>query len=185
MAINVLQLALMLKHCLILCIRDRGENSLLVSTLHPELGKQEFLAKGAKNIGAKLTPFLQPLHLVHLWLAPTRSAYPTIQEVMPVASYLPAAYPALKFALRVAQVLDMVSFPQLEARAFMRDTARILLLMRDPRTEENDLTKLWIQFELVTLSYLGRAPDTKAIRAKSLPHLSLHLERMIMHSISL
>ncbi len=174
----------MLKHCLILSVKDVGENSLLVNVLHPELGKQEFLARGAKNIGAKLTPFLEPLSLVHLWLAPTRSHRPPIQEVAPVASYLPLTYPALSFALRMASLLEKVSFPYLEARAFMRDTARILLLMRKSHTQESDLERLWIQFELLTLSYLGIVPEMKAIRAKSLPSLSLHLERMIMNSIS-
>lgn len=174
----------MLKHCLILSLKDVGENSILVSVLHPELGKQEFLARGAKNIGAKLTPFLQPLSLVHLWLAPTRGGRATIQEVDVVKSYLPLSYPALSFALRMASLLEKISFPYLEARAFMRDTARILLLMQKPHTGKDDAARLWIQFELLVLSYLGITPETKTMRAKSVSLLSSHLEHMIIHSVS-
>ncbi|MBI3335261.1 MAG: recombination protein O N-terminal domain-containing protein [Candidatus Portnoybacteria bacterium] len=170
----------MLKNCLVLKLQDFGENSLIVTLLHSQLGKVECLAKGGKNIGAKLTPFLQPSSLVNLWLAPAKGSLPTIREVEAARSYLPLGdYFGLKFSLHVLALLEKVTHPSLECRDLMRSTLEILKVVLRPRLPIADLKKLWIQFELCVLSHLGIKPDTKTIRAHNLDALAHILEKRI------
>lgn len=174
----------MINHCLVLSLRDFGENSLIVTLLHPHLGRLECLAKGGKNIGAKLTPSLQPLFLVNLWLAPTKGELPTIQEVEAIRSYLPMEnYLALKFSLHSALLLEKVAHPFLESKDLLKGSLEILRIICTKRLPVSELKKLWIQFELSILSYLGVKPETKSIRAYDLDRLAHILEKRIYHHL--
>lgn len=174
----------MLKNCLVLKLQDFGENSLIVTLLHPRLGRLECLARGGKNIGAKLTPSLQPLFLVNLWLAPTKGEIPTIREVEVLRSYLPLkGYLGLKFSLHVLVLLEKVTHPFLEARELVKSTLEILKVVSRLHLPIADLKKLWIQFELGILSHLGVKPEAKTIRAYNLDRLAHILEKRIYHHL--
>lgn len=174
----------MLKHCLVLNLHDFGENSLLVTVIHPYLGKQEFLAKGGKHIHAKLTPSLQPLHFVHLWLAPARGEIATIREVEVIRQYLPARYLALRLALRICDLLTRAAFPNLECADFMRQTIRMLNRVSAQSFPAAALKKVWIQFELALLSYLGVKPEAEAIFVTNINDLARQLERRIEDALA-
>lgn len=135
-------------------VRDFRENSLLVTVLHPQLGKVECLAKGAKHIGAKLTPWVQPLSLTHLLLASSRSELPCIREVEIIKKYTPSSPLALKLSLRILSLLDNTTYARLECEVLMRNALSLLTVISSSPPLP-DLKKLWIQFELLLLEYLG------------------------------
>lgn len=168
----------MLKNCLVISARDFRENSLLVSVLHPQLGKIECLARGAKHIGAKLTPWVQPLYVIHLLLAPTRGELPCIREVEAVKNYTPLTPLALRLSLRILSLLDKTMYPNLECKAFMKNTSFLLnaISLSPPLS---DLKKFWIQFELLLLEYLGVKPEYKAMPTSDIHILARYLEKRI------
>lgn len=174
----------MLKNCLVLKLRDFGENSLLVTVLHPYLGKQEFLARGGKHIHAKLTPALKPLNFVHLWLAPTRGEIATIREVEVIRQYLPSRYLALRLALRMCDLLTRAAFPNLECADFMRQTMMMLSRVSLQSFPTGALKNVWIQFELALLSYLGIEPEVKAIAVPTINDVARQLERRIEDALT-
>lgn len=174
----------MLKNCLVLKLRDFGENSLLVTVLHPYLGKQEFLAKGGKHIHAKLTPSLKPLNFIHLWLAPTRGEIATIREVEIIRQYLPSRYLTLRLALRICGLLTRSVFPNLECPDFMRQTIRMLNRISAQSFPTGASKNVWIQFELALLSYLGVEPKIGAISVLTPNDLARQLERRIEDALA-
>lgn len=169
----------MLRNCLILGVRDYKENSLLVTILHPQLGRQEFLAKGAKRISAKLTPWLMPLTIVDLWITTSKHDLPIIREVQEVESLLPKEYLPLRFALKAASMLQEVTYPYLEADDLMRGILRILRFITTRGLDAKRLTKVWITFELEILAFLGVRPDTTRLGEDNLDTLARSLERKI------
>jgi len=173
----------MLKHCLILNLRDFGENSLIVIVLHPQLGKQEYLAKGAKNIGAKLTPWLQPLCFVELELTPSKRELPTIREVQLVKNYLPSGYLPSRLSLRISSFLDMATYPQLECTEFMGKILALLEILTNSSISLKDLRRCWVQFELLLLHYLGVIPDLGTLPRGDINRIARYLERKIHQAL--
>lgn len=160
-------------------LRDFGENSLSVTIIHPQLGKQEFLAKGGKEIGAKLTPWIQPLSFVSLWLAPTRGELATIREVEVIKQYAPNHPLALKLSLKILSFLDMAAYPQLECIALMRATIPLLnKISSSPPLAA--LKILWIQFEVAFLTYLGVKATIPVSLKSDTSKLARYLEAQII-----
>lgn len=168
----------MLENCLVLNVRDFRENSLLVTILHPQLGKIECLAKGAKHIGAKLTPWVQPLHVIHLLLAPTRAGLPCIREVQAVKNYTPSSPLALRLSLRILSLLDKTMYPHIECREFMRKVYPLFTIISSS-PPLFDLKKIWVEFELLLLEYLGAKPEYSVMPVFNINILARYLEKKI------
>lgn len=152
-----------------------------MTILHSSLGKQEFLARGGKKIHAKLTPLLQPLLLVNLWVAPTRGEFPTVIDVEVIEDFalLKQKSLRLRFALKSLDILGRATYPLLEAQTLLKSSIAILHTIAE-QEHISDLKKLWIYFELRVLDYLGAKPSRKdRENAASLTHLARSLEKRI------
>lgn len=174
----------MVKNCLIVKNQNYRENSLVVIVAHPTLGRQEFLAKGAKCIGAKLTPWLQPLLLVNVWAAASKGERPILQDVQVVADFRPSYYLGLKFSLKVITLLEKAAYPLIECQDFMRSTLRLLRTVRRQRLGLEELKQLWLEFEVLLLSFLGVQPDLNAMKGQDLTTIVRNLERTIYYFLA-
>lgn len=164
--------------------REFKENSLIITVLHPYLGKQEFLAKGGKRPAAKLTPWLGPLSLVTIWPAPSRAQRPVIREVE-VKKILIPPYPlALRLALRIVSLLDKASQPSLECSLLFERVTDILSSLCNVALPVEELKKKWIEFEVVLLSFLGLRPTREQLRGKDINEAARYLEQIILNFLS-
>lgn len=174
----------MLKHCLILNLRDYKENSVVVIVLHPTLGKQEFLAKGAKRPGAKLTPWLQPFLLVNVWVASAKGERSILQDVQVVMNFTPSYYLGLKFSLKLLTLLEKATYPLIECQDFMRSALLVLRTVKKQALGLEELKRLWLTFEVLLLSFLGVQPDLEAMKGQDLTSIARNLEQTIYHFLT-
>lgn len=174
----------MLTPCLILKNREFQENSLIITVFHPQLGAQEFLARGGKRIAAKLTPSLQPLRMVSLWVAPTRSEKPIIREIEVCQDLTPAYGLGLKLSLRIVSLLSQAVQPHLEATILFGQVVDMLRRISIAQLSLTELRKIWIQFELVLLAFLGVRPSPEHLQSKHVNEIARSLERRIHHFLS-
>ena len=174
----------MLRRCLVLSVRDIQENSLIVTLVHPQLGKQEFLAKGGKRIAAKLTPWLGPLQLVNVWVASTRGTRAIIREVESLENLAPSGPLGLRLSLKIAALLEKALLPGVEIEPFFERVIVILRHVQKPHTSLEELKKLWIQFELLLLSFLGVAPPLEHLKGKNVNEASRFLAQRIDYFFS-
>jgi len=175
---------MVIQQCLILKLKEYKESSLLVTVLHPQLGKQEFLAKGAKHISAKLTPALQPLHLVNLWLAPTRANYPIIREIEVLGDVTPGYLLGLRIALRMAKMLDTATYPLMDTQELFNTSEALLKKISQQRQDVAQLTTYWLEFEIAVLEFLGIKPSLREYKDKSATNLARFLEQKINQFIT-
>lgn len=174
-----------LTQCLILKTRDFGEDSLVVTILSPMLGKQEFVARGAKKIGAKLASSLQPLNLVNILTANAKGPLSTIIEVETINEFLDAKTQRLplRFSLRALDILETATYPLIDASAIITRAVKIFSLL-SKKDALPDIKKLWIYFELCVLDYLGAKPDLKSIgNNTSLNQTARKLEKLIYQAL--
>jgi len=152
---------------------------LIVTVAHPTLGRQEFLAKGAKRASAKLTPWLQPLLLVTMWVAASKGERPIVQDVYVVRDFRPSYYLGLKFSLKVLTLLEKATYPLIECRDFMRSTLLLLRSVKQKTLDLRELKRLWLMFELLLLAFLGVKPDMDGMKGQDLSTVAKNLERTI------
>lgn len=169
------------EQCLVLSLRDKGEDSFTITVLHATLGKQEFLVQGGKKIGAKIAPLLQPLTLADIWVAPSKREGGRVIEARVIKDFalLKKRPLSLRFALRALEILNRATYGLVEAGDILKVTITIFEAIEKERAVP-DLKKLWISFELAVLDHLGVKPARASLNAyASLSELARYLEQEI------
>jgi len=169
------------EQCLVLGLRDKGEDSFTITVLHAELGKQEFLVQGGKKIGAKLAPLLQPLTLADIWVAPSKCEGGRVIEVRVIKDFalLKKRPLSLRFGLRALEILDRATYGLVEAGDLLKVTITIFEAIEKEKAAP-DLKKLWISFEMAVLHHLGVSPAQSSLNSHtSLTELARYLEQEI------
>lgn len=169
------------KNALILKQENFRENDLKITILN-QSGKYEFLVKGGKNINSKLSPMLAPLIFCDLWII--KSKYFSLDKIAEVNvrvnffNNLRNKPKHLKFALRAIKIIDNVSYPEIQSGDLLKNLLK--LFVRISNVKVNDLSKLWIHFELFVLEYLGiKQAEFPKMNIKE---LSKYLEEKIINS---
>jgi len=170
-----------IQNALILKQNNFRENDLKITLLNQN-GKYELLAKGGKNINSKLAPMLLPLSFCDLWII--KSKYISLDTITDVKiknnffENLRKSPCHLRFSLRVIEILDNISYPELSSGDLLKNLLKLLVTLL--KIKKADLPKLWIHFELFVLEYLGLKPNK--LPKMSIKELSKYLENKILNS---
>lgn len=102
-----------------------------------------------------------------------------------VECFLPSRPLSLRLALKMVVFLEKAMQPSLEASGLMRHMQALLRRIKKPSLSIEELTKFWIQFELLLLSFLGVSGHLEVLKNKSIQEVARTLERRLIHFLSL